>query len=65
MKHRHIDFLPGKSPRVLVVNSLLLMRAGYAKSDAMYYALIVAGYRPPKELTPKRLMREPAVQEGP
>jgi hypothetical protein len=41
-----VDLLPGQSPRVLLVNSLLLMRAGLSKHQAMAAALNVAGFRP-------------------
>lgn len=41
-----VDLLPGTSLWVLLVNSLLLMRAGLSKHQAMAAALNVAGYRP-------------------
>lgn len=41
-----VDLVPGKSLRILLVNCLLLMRAGLSKHRAMAGALNVAGYRP-------------------
>jgi hypothetical protein len=45
-----VDLVPGRSFRVVLVNSLLLMRAGLSKHQAMAQALNVAGYRPRKAM---------------
>ena len=48
---RHVDVLPGGSPRVLLLNSLRLMRAGLSKQMAMQQALNVADCRPRTKYT--------------